>query len=125
MRRIFLFLIGFMLAFNTVSLSAYASACPHGPGYGAQNEQAEDAIPCHETGVQKQAGSHKTDQTPGHCAGVCFCLHAAFGPVAALVRTSDFLADLPFMKNLIPPAGPDRFATRLAVPLERPPKNFS
>lgn len=125
MKRLLLFFFAFAFTFNAISLSAYAAACPHASAYEAQKEQPQGVMPCHETGQKKQDNSQKTDQKPGHCAGVCLCLHAALGPVATLARTSGSFENASFMKNIIPPAGPDVFVSRLTVPLERPPKNFS
>lgn len=125
MKRLLLFFFAFAFAFNAVSLSAFAAACPHGSASEARKEKPQGVMPCHEAGQQKQQSSQKTDQKPGQCAGVCLCLHAALGPIATLTRTSAHFENASFMKNAILPAGPDVFATRLTVPLDRPPKSHS
>lgn len=125
MKRLLLFFFAFAFAFNAVSLSAFAAACPHGSAYEAQKEQSPNVMPCHEAGQKKQGHSQQTVHKPGHCAGVCLCLHAALGPIATLTRTSAPFENTTLMKNIILPAGPDVFVTRLTVPLDRPPKSHS
>ncbi len=124
MKRLLLFFFAFAFAFNALSLSAFAAACPHGSAYEAQ-KASPSVMPCHEAGQKKQDHSQKTDQKPGHCEGICLCLHAALGPIATLTRTSAHFENHALMKSTILPAGPDVFVTHLTVPLDRPPKNLS
>lgn len=125
MKRFVLGFFVFAFVFNTISLSAYASSCPHGL---MKSEKKTEAAPsCHQAAGAQQKGA-KDSQAPskvGHCKGLCFCQHASLGQNVAPFGFVEALGSPLALKSLAVLSGAQDYLSAPLFPLERPPKTIS
>ena len=103
MRRFSILLFAFVLAFNAVSLSAYAFSCD----MSSSVEMSE--MDCHEKMADQQ----------NHCDGVCFCQHVMLGQQALAYDSIE--TPVVFEKHVYLKQKFDIFTSNMTFPPFRPP----
>ena len=117
MKKLSLFIFGFMFLANTVVVSAWAMPCLMNESIAMSqhiNSSMPDEMPCHEE--QKEEKSK-------YCEGICFCFHTSVSQTPIMNGSESLNIPMAFSENLR--AENEKMVSLATSPPRRPPKIIS